>query len=123
VKPALEDHDVRPAGRHPGQFERAFNRLRAGIAEEKAVQARGQDRTELIDQFQQGRAPYDIRLAVQQFARLLPYRRDDAGMGMPGACHADPGGEVQISCPILVVEIRAFSAGSHDVGITRPNRG
>ena len=57
------------------------------------------------------------------FADLLLGGRDDARVAVPGARHADPGGEVEVAAVVLVVEVDALAARRDHGGRLFQDRG
>src|SRR5699024_7071043 len=93
-----------------------FNRFRAGISEKQRIKARGQDRAQLIDQFEE-RFMHDGRvLPVNEGADLLLRRLHHARMAVAGAGHADSRGEVEIPGAIDIEKLAPAAIVNGDWG-------
>ena len=111
VEAAVEHDDVRAAGGLTAEPQRGLDRLAAGVGEEHPVQARRKHFAQPLDQGEQ-RAVHDGRvLAMDQRADLALRGFDHPRVAVPGAGHADPRGEVEVSAVVLVVEQDAFTTG------------
>lgn len=123
VESAVADQDVGPAGGLAGEAQGRFDGLAAGVGEEQTVEAAGKHLAQLLDQPSQ-RWVHDGRvLAVDERAHLLLRGGDDPRMAVPGAGDADARGEVEVSPPVLAVDIGALSSdGDHRSGLTELRR-
>ena len=116
VEAAVEDDDVRPAGRLPAQPKRRLDGLTARVREEHPIQTCGQHLAQPLHE-RQKRAVHDGGvLRVDQRADLALGRLDHAGVAMPGAGHADARGEVEVPAIVFVVQQHAFSTGGQYAG-------
>ena len=74
VEPALEHHDVGPAGGHAGQPDGGLDGLGAGVRVEHRVQSGGKDLAELLGQFEQRLVHHGGVLRVDDLPAPVPGR-------------------------------------------------
>ena len=109
VEAAVEHDDVGTASGLPAEPKRRLDRLAAGVGEEHPVEPGRKHCTQPFHQREQ-RAVHDVGvLRVDQRADLALRSFDHPGVAVPGAGHADTGGEIEVSAVVLVVEQNAFT--------------
>ncbi len=121
MEAALKDDDVRFAGGRPRQLDRPLQRLRPGIAEEKAVNGRRNDRAQLGDQLQHRLVDDDIRLRVQERSCLLPDGLHHLRVAVAGIGHANAAGKVEVLLSINCINVTAFTTFRLDGENTPPH--
>ncbi len=121
VEAALEDNDIRFAGGGACQFDRAFQRLGTGVAEEESVNGRGDDRPQLGDQLQHRLVDDDIGLGVQEQSGLFTDGFDNLRMAVAGIGHANAAGEVKIFLSVYSINGTSFRTFRLDRENPRPD--
>ena len=56
----------------------------------------------------------DVAHAVQETLGLCGYRGNDARVPVPGVCHAEGGGEVDVAVAVDIPDVRALGALPED---------
>ena len=105
------------------QFQRALDRLRAGVAVVDLVRpGHGSDLRQPLGERHHALVVKVGARHVDQFARLLLNGGDDLGMAVTGGGHGDAGGEIEEFVAVHVFDDDAAAAlGDHRVG-TRVGR-
>ena len=91
--------------------QRRLDGLAAGVGEEHPSRAlRAATSPEPLGELLSSGLVHDGRvLRVDQSADLVLGRRDDPGVAVPGAGHADAGGEVEVAATVFFVQQDALS--------------
>ena len=116
VEAAVEHDDVGPAGGLPASRSAASMASLPELAKNIRSRPAGSTSPSRSTSVSSGRCMHGRVLAVDQRADLSLRGLDHARVAVTGTGHADPGGEVEISAAVLVVEVDALAAGGEDAG-------
>ena len=109
-------------GRDPGQLDRGLDRLGAGVREERAPRAAGQQPAQALVEPQPRLVVDDVLLAVEELRRLGLDGGHDARMGVAGVRDADPGRVVEVALAVRRDQPRALAAVDLEVRDPAPDR-
>ena len=112
---AATEHDhVRLAGRVAAQPQGGFDRFRAGIGEEHAVDVARHLFGEAIRQLHDRFVLHDGVLAMHELADLFLRRFDHLRVAVTRAQHANTGCEIQVLATFRVEQVAAFTPRGDD---------